>query len=156
MAFMRASISNNPETWLITENDDGEIRTVLPDGGYYDLDESDFEQIARDNDLDIDEVRNDYDEALRLANNHDFTIRTGFRGWLSAPGYLDRTGVVIADSVTEVARALLDMYYDNDLEYMDDDDLEDALWLSGLCDRQSQVDEIQAEIDRRESESDSQ
>ena len=133
MAFMRASISNEPETWIITENDDGEILTCLPDGDYFTLDEADFRQIADDNNLEVGEVKEAYDEALRISNNRDFTISTGFRGWLSAPGYLDRTSVVIADSVAEVARGLL----------------EDALWLSDLCDLQSQVEEVQAEIDRR-------
>jgi hypothetical protein len=151
MAFMRAAISNEPETWIITENDDDEIFTCLPDGDYFTLDEVDFRQIADDNNLDIDEVREAYNEALRLANNHDFTIRTGFRGWLAAPGYLDRTSVVVADSVAEVARELLDLYFDRSLEYMDDDELEDAEWLSDLCDWQSQVEELQAEIDKRET-----
>ena len=152
MAFMRAFISNEPETWIITENDDEEILTCLPDGDYFDLDEADFRRIADDNDLDIDEVRAAYDEALRLADNHNFTIRTGFRGWLAAPGYLDRTSVVIADSVAEVARELLDMYYDQPIDQMDDDELEDAEWLSDLCDRQSQVEEIRAEIGKRETD----
>ena len=150
MAFMRASISNEPETWIITEDDDGEILTCLPDGDYdNDLIEEDLAQIAETNDLDYESVIDDYKEALRLADNHDFTIRTGFRGYLAAPGYLDRTSAVIADSVAEVARELLDLYFDQELEYMDDDELEDAEWLSDLCDRQSQVEEIRAEIDRR-------
>lgn len=153
MAFMRASISNEPETWIITENDDGEILTCLPDGDYdNDLIEEDLAQIAETNDLDYESVIDDYKEALRLADNHDFTIRTGFRGWLSAPGYLDRTSAVIADSVAEVARELLDLYFDQPLDEMDDDELKDALWLSDLCDWQSQVEEIQAEIDKRETD----
>ena len=152
MAFMRASISNEPETWIITEDADGEILTCLPDGDYFALDEADFRQIANDNDLDLDEVRADYKEALRLSDNHNFTIRTGFRGWLAAPGYLDRTSAVIADSVAEVARELLDLYFDQELEYMDDDELEDAEWLSELCDWQSQVEEIRAEIGKRETD----
>ena len=150
MAFMRAFISDEPETWIITEDDDGEILTCLPDGDYdNDLIEEDLAQIAETNDLDYESVIDDYKEALRLADNHDFTIRTGFRGYLAAPGYLDRTSAVIADSVAEVARELLDLYFDQELEYMDDDELEDAEWLSELCDRQSQVEEIRAEIDRR-------
>ena len=149
MAFLRAAISNEPETWILTENDDSEILTCLPDGDYFALDEADFRQIANDNDLDLDEVRADYKEALRLADNHDFTIRTGFRGYLAAPGYLDRTSVVIADSAAEVARELLDLYFDQPLDEMDDDELEDAEWLSDLCDRQSQVEEIRAEIGKR-------
>ena len=150
MSFMRAAISNEPETWIITEDDDGEILTCLPDGDYMDdLTEEDLAQIAETNDLDYASVIDDYKEALRLADNHDFTIRTGFRGWLSAPGYLDRTSAVIADSVAEVARELLGMYFDQPFDEMDDDELEDALWLSDLCDWQSQVEAIQAEIDRR-------
>lgn len=148
MAFMRASISQEPETWIITETDDGEIKTVLPDGDYFTLDEADLRQIAEDLDIDIDEVRSDYNEALRIADNNDFTIRTGFRGWLVAPGYLDRTSVVIADSVAEVARELLDMYFDHPLDEMDDDELEDAEWLADLCDS-DEVEAIRAEIDRR-------
>lgn len=149
MAFMRASISNNHETWLVTEQGDCEIRTVLPSGSYYDLDEDDLAQIAHDLFLDIEDVRDDYNAALKEANDREFTICTGYRGWLSASGCLDRTPVVIADTVAEVARHLLDMYYDGSLEDMDDSELEDALWLSDLCDLQSQVEEIQAEIDRR-------
>jgi hypothetical protein len=149
MAFMRASISNEPETWLITETDDGEIFTCLPDGDYFTLDEVDFRQIAEDNNLDVDEVREAYAEALRLANNHDFTIRTGFRGWLAAPGYLDRTPVVIADSVAEVARELLDMYYDQPIDQMDDDELEDAEWLSEMSDRIIEAENIRRELNRR-------
>ena len=150
MAFMRAAISNEPETWIISDNDDGEISTCLPDGDYEsDLTKEDLAQIAETNDLDYEDVTKDYKEPLDFSFNHDFTLLTGFRGWLSAPGYLDRTSVVIADSVAEVARGLLDMYYDQPFDEMDDDELEDALWLSDLCDLQSQVEEIQAEIDRR-------
>ena len=47
MAFMRAYISNEPETWLITEMGDSEVRTLLPDGDYYTLEEDDLKQIAR-------------------------------------------------------------------------------------------------------------
>ena len=150
MAFMRAFISNEPETWIITENDDGEILTCLPDGDYESsLTFYDLAQIAEANYLETEDVAVHYAEALRLADNHDFTISTGFRGYLAAPGYLDRTSVVIADSVAEVARELLDLYFDQPLDEMDDDELEDAEWLSDLCDWQSQVEEIRAEIDRR-------
>lgn len=149
MAFMRASISQEPETWIITETDDGEIQTLLPDGDYEnDLAEEDLAQIAEISDLDYTDVISEYSEVLRLANNNDFTIRTGFRGWLVAPGYLDRTSVVIADSVAEVARELLDMYFDQPFDEMDDDELEDAEWLADLCDS-DEVETIRAEIDRR-------
>lgn len=150
MSFMRASISSEPETWLITENDDGETCTCLPDGDYdSDMDEEELSILAEENSLDYANVVEDYKEALKISRNNDFSIRTGFRGWLAAPGYLDRTPAVIADSVAEVARELLDLYYDSPLDEMDDDELEDAEWLSDLCDYPEQVEAIRAEIDRR-------
>ena len=150
MAFMRAAISNEPETWIITENDDREILTCLPDGEYDgNLTFYDLAQIAEANYLETEDVAVHYAEALRIANNRDFTIRTGFCGWLSAPGYTDRTSVVVAVSVAWVARGLLEMYFDRPFDEMDDDELEDAEWLSDLCDRADEVEMIRAEIDRR-------
>ncbi|NCC40908.1 MAG: hypothetical protein EOM21_15965 [Gammaproteobacteria bacterium] len=61
-------------------------------------------------------------------------IQESYWGWLSAPGYLDRSDVVLGDSRADVAQQLLDMFYDGDPEYMTDDEKAEAEWLQGIVD----------------------
>jgi hypothetical protein len=149
MAFMRADISTNVETWCFIDGDSFEVRTILPDGDYYALDQSDFIQIAEDNNLDPEDVQEAYNAILKDTNNADFTITTGYRGWLYAPGYLDRTDPVICATQAEAAQALLGMYFDHAPEYMDDGELEDALWLAEVAGNEKAMTEFESEQMRR-------
>lgn len=150
MAFMRASISNSKETWCFTDGDSFEAHTILPDGDYCALDQSDFEQIARDNDLDPEDVEDAYNAILKeIGRPADFSIATGYRGWLYAPDYLDRTDPVICGTPAEAAQALLDMYFDGEIRYMEDDELEDALWLAEVAGDEKALQEFWEETARR-------
>jgi hypothetical protein len=150
MAFMRASISNSVETWCFTDGDSFEVRTILPDGDYYDLDFADFNQIARDNALDPEDVKDAYTAILAdTGHASNFTLATGYRGWLSAPGYMDRTDPVICETPAEAAQTLLDMYFDGELDYMDDGELEDALWLAEVAENEEALIEFMEEDARR-------
>ena len=74
---------------------------------------------------------------------------TGYQGYLSAPGYLDRTDIVVADTVGEVAKQLLDLYFDQPLEDMDADELEDVEWLTELAGLTEDLEQVRAVIDLR-------
>lgn len=150
MAFMRASISNTPETWCFIDEDSFEVRTILPDGDYYALDTDDFEQIARDNNLDPEDVEDAYNAILKsIGRPIDFYIATGYRGWLYAPGYMDRTDPVICKTQKEAAQELLDMYFDGEVQYMDDGELEDALWLAEVAGDEGALNSFMEEDARR-------
>lgn len=150
MAFTRADISNSTETWCFTDGDSFEVHTILPDGEYYDLDINDYEQIAEDNNLDPEDVEEAYNAILKeIGHASNFVLATGYRGWLSAPGYLDRTDPVICDTPAEAAQALLDMYFDGELQYMDDGELEDALWLAEVAGDEKALQEFEQEHQRR-------
>lgn len=153
MSFMRAEISNSVETWCFGNDDSFEVRTILPDGEYYALDYADYEQIARDNNFDPEEVEGAYNAILAdLGRSTDFTIATGYRGWLSAPGYMDRTDPVICATQAEAAQELLSMFFDGEIQYMDDGELEDALWLAEVAGDEKALAEF-LEEDARRSES---
>ena len=73
---------------------------------------------------------------LREKDIDDFEILYQFWGWMSAPGYMDRSDVFLGESYSEVAEQLLEMFYDGDPEYYDDDQKEEIEWLQGLIDEE--------------------
>ena len=61
-----------------------------------------------------------------------FEIVHKFWGQLSASGYMDMTDYVLGDTQAEVAQQLLDMYFDGEDEYMDDEERADREWLESI------------------------
>jgi len=57
----------------------------------------------------------------------------GFVGGLSASGYMDQSDPVYGETKAEVAQEMLDMYFDQPEDEMDEDELADMEWLEGIA-----------------------
>ena len=53
----------------------------------------------------------------------------GFGGRLSAPGYMDCTSWCVGETQADVARQLLELYFDQPEDEMDDEEIKDCNWL---------------------------
>lgn len=128
MAFMRPYINTNPETYIVTEDHQFAIPLhQVQDGDYY------RDNLDGDETLDEDAkavLKDFFDEHPRF---REVTVITGMTGYLHAPGYLDQTDVCFGDTVQEVAKQLLDLYFDQDPEDMDDEEKDDVEWLKDLA-----------------------
>lgn len=126
MAYMRAEISAKKRRFISSFNGELEEYCGLLDDGDYDEDMEDDDPAYRE----------DYsDELKELLAKYDwqFTITTAYYGLLSAPSSMDRTDITVGDTQQEVAQQLLDMYFDGDPEYMDEDEKEDEAWLTRVA-----------------------
>lgn len=128
MAFMTARVSETPDYFLISEDQEGcvfcEYNGInLPVGVYdEDMDPPDDEELAES----IAEVFKTF------PNISQFEIVYQYWGQLSASGYMDQTDYVLGDTQAEVAQQLLDMYFDGDDEYMDNGQRADRDWLESI------------------------
>ena len=128
MAFMTAAVSNDKDYFLISDDLDNAIFSKynginLPAGVYDDgMDLPDDEELAET----IAKVFKVF------PNISQFEIVFKYWGQLSAPGYMDQTDYVLGDTPGDVAQQLLDMYFDGEDEYMDDDERADRDWLESI------------------------
>ena len=128
MAFMRARIGDYKELFLISD-DLGESlfckynQINLPPGQY------NVEDEAPEDDSEFDY----WMEATRIFD--DFSIKSSFEivekfwGMMSAPGYMDRSDYILGNTQAEVAEQMLGMFFDGDIEDMDDDERADVSML---------------------------
>ena len=129
MAFMRAKISTHYQTYALFEDQWAELQlNEIPDGDYHVDDLEDIED---------EEVREASWKILEDLRSEQMTIQTGYVGYLSAAGYLDRTDPIIAPTQGEVAQGLLDMYFNQEVE--DDDEKADREWLEELIEEDQKV-----------------
>lgn len=128
MAFMTAIVSDVQEYFLISDDLENAVFCKynginLPAGVYDDdMDPPDDEELA---------------EAIaeffkRASNVSQFEIVFKYWGQLSAPGSMDQTDYVLGDTPGDVAQQLLDMYFDGEDEYMDDEQRVDRDWLESI------------------------
>jgi hypothetical protein len=78
-------------------------------------------------------------EFFREKDIDDFEILYQYWGWMSAPGYMDRSDVFLGESYAEIADQLLEMFYDGDPEYLDDSQKEEIEWLQSLIDEEKEA-----------------
>lgn len=128
MAFMTAAVSDGKDYFLISDDLENTLFCIynginLPAGVYDDdMDPPDDEELAEA----IAEV------FKMFPNISQFEIVFKYWGQLSAPGYMDQTDYVLGDTPGDVAQQLLDMYFDGEDEYMDDDERADRDWLESI------------------------
>jgi hypothetical protein len=135
MAFMTSTITDNKEYFLISEELDEIIYCKynsinLPMGEYTIDDEEPL--VGR-------EEHRVWEESRRILKEYSidsFTIVWQYGGQLEACGYLDCTGWYLGDTVSEVADQLLEYFYDQEDQYMDEEEKADKAWLEGLLDKQ--------------------
>lgn len=128
MAFMSATMSGYKEYFMISDDLEEAVfckynSIQLPVGTYDEDDER-----PEDEDL-AEEITNVFN---LFPSVHQFEVVRKFWGQLSASGYMDQTDYCLGDSQAEVAQQLLDMYFDGEEEYMDEDEKEDRAWLESI------------------------
>ena len=149
MAFMRAFVSKSPEVWVTNEYTHEEMRTLFPDGWYADLEDDDMRELADALGLSAEQLIAERDRIFDAIGYGEFTVTTGYRGWLSAPGYLDHTDPVIYHTQGDAATALLEMYYDDEMCNMDVYDLRDVMYLAELAGDDELFKEAEQELSLR-------
>lgn len=132
MAFMSAFIGIDKDYFMVSDDLEEAVFCKhngihLPEG-HYDEDD-DFEYQDEDVTECIQGVFKDY-------NVSSFDIIYKYYGQLEAPGYMDQTDFCFGDSLAEVAQHLLDLYYDGEVEYMDEDEKEDMEFLQSIIDEE--------------------
>lgn len=136
--FMRATLNKKKEVFVIHERqEDGPdfiTCTALPNNlkaGDYNEDLTLTEIVEAGLDLDDLESIQKYLKEERIA---EFTVTAPlYWGYLSASGYLDQTSKELGESYAEVAQQLIDLYFDDDPEYWEDDQKDDCAWLEKIA-----------------------
>lgn len=128
MAFMRATLSGYKDYFLISDDLEEAVfcrynGINLPVGTYDEYD-------PRPEDEDLAEGVDNIFKMFPSVNQ--FEVVCKFWGQLSAPGYLDQTDYCLGDSQADVAQQLLDLYFDGEDKYMDEDQKEDRAWLESI------------------------
>jgi hypothetical protein len=82
--------------------------------------------------LEDDEMQETVDRVFKEYSIKQFEIIYAFHGLLEAPGYMDQTDYYFGNSRAEVAEQLIDLFFFEDKEYMDKDELEDLEWLESI------------------------
>lgn len=130
MAFMSVAMGEHKEYFLISDELEECVFCKyngigLPVGTYDDdMDPPGDEELAW-------EIANVFN---MFPSVRQFEVVYKFWGQLSASGYMDQTDYCLGDSRAEVAQQLLDMYFDGEDEYMDEDEKEDRAWLESIVD----------------------
>jgi hypothetical protein len=133
MAFMTARVSDTRDYFLTSEDLEECVfckynSIGLPVGVYSVDDEPPSGEHAPEWDT--------YEDSrvvfMSLPQVNSFEIVYKFWGQLSASGYMDQTDYVLGDTQAEVAQQLLDMYFDGEDEYMDDEERADREWLESI------------------------
>lgn len=136
--FMRATLSTEREVFVIHERqEDGPdfiTCTSLPNNlraGDYSQDLTLAEIVDAGLELEDLEAIQEY---LKENKIDEFTVTEPmYWGYLSASGYLDQTSKEIGESYAEVAQQLLDLYFDFDMDYWDQDQKDDCEWLEKIA-----------------------
>lgn len=128
MAFMTARVSDTKDYFLISEGMEEYVFCKyngidLPVGTY------DDDIPPLDNMELYEAITHVFKE---FPNISQFEIVYQYWGQLSASGYMDQTDYVLGDTQAEVAQQLLDMYFDGEDEYMDDEERADREWLESI------------------------
>ena len=126
MAFMTARVSDTQD-YFLTSGDLEEYVFCkyngidLPVGTY-------------DDDMDpIEGLEENINEVFKMFPTiSQFEVVYQYWGQLSASGYMDQTDYALGDTQAEVAQQLLDMYFDGEDEYMDDEERADREWLESI------------------------
>jgi hypothetical protein len=131
MAFMTASVSYDKDYFMVSDDLEESVFCKyngihLPEG-HYDED---------DDPLEDEDVQEEVNRVFKDHKVSSFDIIYKYYGQLEAPGYMDQTDYVFGDSQAEVAQQLLDMYYDGDVEYMDEDEKADMEFLQSIIDEE--------------------
>ncbi len=133
MAFYHPSISKLKDRFLIADNLEEVIfckynSISLPVGTY--------------NPMELEEDSDAKWEADRIFDEfgvYEFEIVEKFHGVMEPYGaYVDRSDLYLGDSIAEVAQQLLDYFYDQDSEYMDEDEKEEREWLEEIVKGESE------------------
>lgn len=125
MAFMHPSIHTVKERFLISDELDEAIYCKyngigLPVGEY---------NVDNVDDPEAEEV----EEVARTLDIEEFEVVEQFHGVMEPNGcYTDRSDYILGGSIAEVAQQMLDMFYDHEPEYMDEDELSEVAWLEKL------------------------
>jgi hypothetical protein len=138
MAFMTPTINSGKEAFIVHEKQeygpDFLECTSLPNSlkaGVYAEDLTLAETVDMGLDLEDLTAIQDY---LKENNIDAFEVTEPlYWGYLSAPGYMDQTDKVLGETYAEVALQLLDLYFDRDPEYMDEDEKGDRAWLEKIA-----------------------
>ena len=134
MAFMHASIGHDKDYFMVSEDLEESVFCKyncihLPEG-HYDED---------DDPLENEDVQEEVNSVFKEYKVSSFDIIYKYYGQLEAPGYMDQTGYVFGDSQAEVAQQLLDMYYDGEVEYMDEGEKADMEFLQSIIDEEEKT-----------------
>ena len=129
MAFMRAEVGDYKELFLISDELEEALfckyNAIGLPLGEYDIDD----EAPEEDDGKFD----DWLEATRIFDNfgieRSFEIVEKFWGVMSAAGYMDRSDYILGDTQAEVAEQMLSMFFDGEVEDMDDDELDDVSML---------------------------
>lgn len=137
MAFMRPFISERKELLLLT--DDGMITTCYDEGidlpvGSLSSDGTLSDSWEALTGHEPDGGCEEINRMIRLFPNcEEFEVVDKYYGYLSAPGYMDRTDYVLGDTRADVVQQLLNMYFDSDEDYMDVEELQQMHWLEEIA-----------------------
>ncbi len=129
MAFMRATIGETPDFFLVSEDLEESVFCKyncisLPVGEYSEDDDP----------LEDEGMQEEVNRVFKDLKVRRFETIYKYYGQLSASGYLDQTDYYFGDSQAEVAEQLISAFFDGDREYMDEDELEDLKWLESIAD----------------------
>jgi hypothetical protein len=132
MAFMTASVSYQKDYFMVSDDLEEAVfckynSIHLPEGHYDENDDLEYQ----DEDV-VECIQNIYKE--HKVSSFDIVYK--YYGQLEAPGYMDQTDYCFGDSQAEVAQQLLDMYYDGEVEYMDEGEKADMAFLQSIIDEE--------------------
>ena len=141
MSFMIPTINETKDLFLVYEGQDegpeflGESDCPLLEPGIYARDEL----LSYRSTLGCDATQGLIEFFRRHEDVDEVEIVESFWGWMTAPGYMDRSNIILGDSHADVAQRLLDLFYDGDTEYMSSEECEEAEWLQGIVDADEEV-----------------
>ena len=135
MAFMTPTITSSKEYFMIN-HDSCEIvackyTTINLPMGEYTVDDEEPPVGGEEH-----RVWEEAKRVMELYSIDNFTITWQYGGKLEACGYLDQTDWYLGDTLSEVAEQLLESFYDQEDQYMDEEEKADKAWLESLLDKQ--------------------
>jgi hypothetical protein len=158
MAFMNATLNKKKEVFVLVPDDEFGPRhldsTSLPStlpAAEYSLDMTFGE--AAELGLDGDDIT-DILSFLKEEKVDVFEVtKPLYWGYLSAPGYLDQTEKSLGETYAEVAQEMLDLWFDGEIEYMDEQERQELKWLERVAAGEDPEEALSAdEEDENESE----
>lgn len=136
MAFMIPTITSSKEYFMISEEFDEIIyckyNSINLPMGEYTVDDEEPPVGGEEH-----RVWEEAKRVMELYSIDNFTITWQYVGKLEACGYLDQTDWYLGDTLSEVAEQLLESFYDQEDQYMDEEEKADKAWLESLLDNQN-------------------